>query len=86
LEAGQFEKSGPSGAEQAAEKWGRGDESFQELPSGPKGPIDFAAFAARLKSCPFKAESFSAACEALDHSLDFSGTSELVPFQNSDLK
>jgi hypothetical protein len=31
----------------------------EEHPSGPKGRVDFAAFAARLKSCPFKTASSS---------------------------
>jgi len=39
-------------------------------PSAAKAATDFAAFAARLKPCPFKAGEFSAASEA-------------VPFQSS---
>jgi len=46
------ELSMPSGAKQAAEK-GLGMVRTPEThTSGPKGHIDFAAFSARLKSCP----------------------------------
>ena len=43
----------------------------EERPSGAEAHVDSAAFAARLKPCPFKAARFSAACKA-------------VPFQNID--
>jgi hypothetical protein len=54
------------------------------LPSGPKGHVDFAAFTARLKSCPDtkrlfeqRSMSFSATCKAL--------TYESCPFKTSTL-
>jgi hypothetical protein len=51
-------------AEQAAEKGLDFIRTSEIHPSGPEGLIDFAAFTARLKSCPFKTTSFSAACKA----------------------
>jgi len=36
----------------------------KKYPSAAKAGTDFAAFTARLKPCPFKAASFSAACKA----------------------
>jgi peptidyl-prolyl cis-trans isomerase SurA len=57
-------------AEEAAEKVGVSGEIGEKHPSGAKARLDFAALMERLKSYPFKAMSFSAACEA-------------VPFQNT---
>jgi hypothetical protein len=64
----------PIGAELIRGEKGRPDaagnglgEEPEEHPSGAKALVDLNAFAARLKSCPFKAapnESFSAACAA----------------------
>jgi hypothetical protein len=64
LVVGQFEKTAPSGAKEAAEKWGSEGESPKKLPSGPKGHDDLVALAARVNSCPFKTSSFSAAYKA----------------------
>ncbi len=47
---------------QAAEKGMVSDDVSQEHPSAAKAGVDFMPFSARLKSCPFKASSFSAAC------------------------
>jgi hypothetical protein len=41
-------------AEQAAEKGRNQEKSELKRPSGAEAHIDFEAFAARLKSCPFK--------------------------------
>jgi hypothetical protein len=51
-------------AEQAAEKGLMTDEFFRRLPSGAKAHDDFRLLTARLKSCPFKAMSFSATYKA----------------------
>jgi 23S rRNA (uracil1939-C5)-methyltransferase len=59
-----------SGAKEAAEKGGMGSEFPEKHPSGAKALIDFAAFTARLKSCPVTKPGFSAACKA---SVDFAG-------------
>jgi segregation and condensation protein A len=60
-----------SGAKQAAEKGLDLIRTPEKHPSGPKGPVDFAALTARLKSCPdtkrlfeTHSTSFSAACKA----------------------
>src|SRR6185312_10845096 len=50
----------------------------KQHPSGPKGRSDFAPFTARLKSCPFKTRSFSAAHEL--HSAAKRGCSLLFPW------
>jgi hypothetical protein len=47
---------------EAAEKLDVSDEIVGRHPSGAEAHGDSIAFAARLKSCPFKAMSFSAAC------------------------
>jgi len=78
----QFEQARPSGAKQAAEKWGSESESTERLPSGPEGRIDFAQLAARVNSCPFKAPTFSAACKAQDINGRSFGTTEVVPFHD----
>ncbi len=41
-----------------------GAKILKAKPQGLKPPIDSGAVAARLKPCPFKATTFSAACEA----------------------
>jgi hypothetical protein len=41
-------------AKEAAEKGSNQEESELKRPSGAEAHIDFEAFAARLKSCPFK--------------------------------
>jgi hypothetical protein len=41
------------------------------IPQGAKAQVNLVALAARLKPCPFKATSFSAACRA--HTLRFPG-------------
>jgi hypothetical protein len=53
-----------SGAKEAAEELGISDEFGGRHPSGAEAHVDSIAFVARLKSCPFKAMSFSAACKA----------------------
>jgi tetraacyldisaccharide 4'-kinase len=49
---------------EAAERAGTLGEMGEEHPSGAKARVNFAALTTRLKSCPFKAEPFSAACLA----------------------
>jgi hypothetical protein len=44
----------PSGAKQAAKKGMLPGMRPEEHPAGAKAQVDFAALAARLKSCPFK--------------------------------
>ena len=53
----------PQGLKRLREKGGISDEIGGKYPSGTKAHVDSIAFAARLKSCPFKAMSFSASCE-----------------------
>jgi hypothetical protein len=62
------------GAKQAAEKGLDLIRTPEKHPSGPKGPADFAALTARLKSCPdtkrlfeTHSTSFFAACKALTY-------------------
>jgi hypothetical protein len=50
---------------QAAEKVGESSEIGEKHPSGAKAHVDSAALMARLKSCPFKAKGFSAACKVV---------------------
>jgi hypothetical protein len=54
----------PSGAKQAAEKVGGSGGIGGNIPQGLKPGLYFHAFAARLKSCPFKEKGFPAACKA----------------------
>jgi hypothetical protein len=49
-------------SEQAAE---RGIVGGERRPAGAKAHLDSIAFAARLKPCPFKTLSFSAACKVV---------------------
>jgi hypothetical protein len=39
-------------------------ENFERHASGAEALVDIAGISARLKPCPFKAESFSATCKA----------------------
>jgi hypothetical protein len=73
----------PSAAEEAAEKLGKSDETGGEHPAGAEAHVNSIAFAARLKSCPFEAMSFSAACEAHLY-LETNGTTKVVPFQSNE--
>jgi excinuclease ABC subunit C len=50
---------------QVAEKRGVSGESGKKQSSGAEALVDLAAFTARLKPCPFKTASFSAACSAV---------------------
>jgi hypothetical protein len=50
----QIAKKLPSGAKEAAEKRVVSGAMDEERPSGAEAHGYFAAFAARLKSCPFK--------------------------------
>jgi hypothetical protein len=54
-----------AGAKEAAEKLRVSGEIDEKHPSGAKARVDSAVLTARLKSCPFKAGRFSAACKAL---------------------
>jgi hypothetical protein len=51
--------------EQAAEKGLNLNRTPEKHPSGAKARHCFVTLTARLKSCPFKAEGFSAACEVV---------------------
>jgi hypothetical protein len=61
----------PSGAQEAAEKGMFSGKMTEEHPAGAKAHVHSIAFAARLKSGPFKAASFSAACGARVHFAEF---------------
>jgi hypothetical protein len=56
---------------QAAEKRGTGGEFAEKLPSGAKARVDFTPLTARLKPCPFKVMSFSAACKVVPFQDDY---------------
>jgi hypothetical protein len=75
----------PSGAKQAAEKGLISTKMPEKHTSGAKAHADFKPLTARLKPCPFKAISFSAACKAHVHFSAICGTTKVVPFQNIDL-
>ena len=67
---GRSSGSGCGGpAEQLVEKSQFISRTFGKHPSGAEARVDFAAFAARLKPCPFKTEtaqmSFSASCKVV---------------------
>jgi len=61
--ASRLGRQSPRGRTHCGKGWFSG-EMPERHPSGAKAHADFAAFTARLKSCPFKAKRFSAACKA----------------------
>jgi hypothetical protein len=65
----------------AAEKGMNSDELAHKHPSAAKADIDSMPFTARLKSCPFKALSFSAACKAVINPVDLSARVNSCPFK-----
>jgi hypothetical protein len=68
--------------EQLGEKVEHRGRVFEDIPQGLKPGVDSIALAARLKSCPFKTVSSSAACNYRSFSAFF-GTTEVVPFQRN---
>ena len=70
-------------AKQAAEKGMVSDEPPGEHPSAAKADAESMPLMARLKSSPFKASSFSAACKARSHFYWFYGTTKVVPLHTS---
>ena len=79
LVSGEEPEEHASGAKQAAEKGMVSDDIPQEHPSAAKADVDSMPLTARLKSCPFKAASFSAACKAHLHFRPFAARLKLCP-------
>jgi hypothetical protein len=78
-------QSGPYSAIAGCEKGLDLSRASEKHLSGPKGPVDYSALSARLKSCPDTKHRFFAARKGPSFFEDFCGTAEAVPFQNSNL-